>query len=91
MPTRPFTDISGIIPTNPVKNGAAVVTTTFTGRHSLIGTYASSGVNGSTTIESYNTYIKNTPTITDIATKYGNRFYNGTFVQLVGDQTIIGG
>jgi hypothetical protein len=80
---RPFTDISGIIPTNPVKNGAAVVTTTFAGRHSLIGTYASSGTSG-TTIDSFNTYIKNTPTITDIASKYGNRFHNGIFVVISG-------
>ena len=83
MPTRPFTDISGIISANPVKNGAAVVTTTFTGRHSLIGTYASSGTTGNT-IESYNTYIKNIPTITDIAAKYGNRFHNGIFVVISG-------
>lgn len=82
MPTRPFTDISGIISANPVRNGAAVVTTTFTGRHSLIGDYVSSGTNGN--IQSYNTYIKNIPTITDIASKYGNRFHNGIFVVISG-------
>lgn len=37
------------------------------------------------------TYTKNTPTINDIQDKYDNRFYNGIFVQLVGDQTVIGG
>lgn len=37
------------------------------------------------------TYVKNTPTITDIQEKYDNRFYNGIFVNLVGDQTVIGG
>ena len=37
------------------------------------------------------TYVKNTPTISDIEDKYDNRFYNGIFVQLVGDQTVIGG
>ena len=37
------------------------------------------------------TYAKNTPTITEIEEKYDNRFYNGIFVQLVGEQTIIGG
>lgn len=37
------------------------------------------------------TYVKNTPTITDIASKYGNKFYNGIFVELTGDQTVIGG
>jgi len=38
-----------------------------------------------------NTYVKNYPIIDDIDNKYGNRFYNGIFVQLVGDQTVIGG
>ena len=37
------------------------------------------------------TYVKNTPTISDIETKYDNRFYNGIFVELVGNQTVIGG
>ena len=39
----------------------------------------------------YNRYVLNTPVIEDIASKYGNRFYNGIFVTLTGDQTIIGG
>lgn len=38
-----------------------------------------------------NTYVKNYPSISDIQSKYGNRFYNGIFVQLVGGQTVIGG
>jgi hypothetical protein len=38
----------------------------------------------------YNYYVKNTPAIEDIETKYDNRFYNGIFVQLVGGQTIVG-
>ena len=38
-----------------------------------------------------NTYVKNTPAIEDISSKYGNRFYNGIFVQLVGDTSVIGG
>lgn len=37
------------------------------------------------------TYVKNTPTIDAIEAKYDNRFYNGIFVQLVGNQTVIGG
>jgi len=37
------------------------------------------------------TYVKNTPTISDIEDKYDNRFYNGIFVQLVGNQTVVGG
>jgi hypothetical protein len=38
-----------------------------------------------------NNCVKNTPTISDIASKYGNRFYNGIFVELVGNQTVVGG
>ena len=38
----------------------------------------------------YNYYVKNKPTISNIASKYGNRFYNGIFVRLTDDQTIIG-
>lgn len=39
----------------------------------------------------YNYYVKNTPTMNSIEAKYDNRFYNGIFVQLVGNQTVIGG
>lgn len=35
--------------------------------------------------------VKNYPTISNIQSKYGNRFYNGIFVELVGNQTVIGG
>lgn len=37
------------------------------------------------------TYVKSTPAIETIQDKYDNRFYNGIFVQLVGNQTVIGG
>lgn len=55
--------------------------------------------NGSVTITSttsgkyqtLNTYTKNIPTIENIQAKYGYRFYNGIFVSLVDDQTVIGG
>ena len=36
-------------------------------------------------------YVQDYPTIVDIADKYGNRFYNGIFVELTGGQTIMGG
>jgi hypothetical protein len=39
----------------------------------------------------YNYYVKNTPVISSIQDKYDNRFYNGIFVQLVGNQTVVGG
>jgi hypothetical protein len=74
MPNRPFTDITSCISENPVKNGSAVVSTTFTGQYNTL-----------------DTYVKNIPTIETIHNKYGNRFYNGVFVQLTSDQTIIGG
>lgn len=34
--------------------------------------------------QTLNTYTKNTPIITDIDDKYGNRFYNGILVDIVG-------
>ena len=42
----------------------------------------------------YNTYdefVLNTPNISTIQAKYGYRFYNGTFVELIGNQTVVGG
>jgi hypothetical protein len=30
------------------------------------------------------TYVLNTPVIADIESKYGNKFYNGILVELVG-------
>ena len=39
----------------------------------------------------YDRYVKNTPTMSNIEAKYDNRFYNGIFVQLVANQTIVGG
>ena len=37
------------------------------------------------------TYVNNTPTMDTIEDKYDNRFYNGIFVTLTGNQTIVGG
>jgi hypothetical protein len=39
----------------------------------------------------YDRYVLNTPASGTIADKYGYRFYNGIFVELVGNQTVIGG
>lgn len=44
------------------------------------------GIVGSTVTGKYstnNTYTTNTPNISSIASKYGNRFYNGLFVKIV--------
>jgi hypothetical protein len=38
-----------------------------------------------------NLFVKNTPTISDIQSKYGNRYYNGILVQISSGQTLIGG
>lgn len=67
---RPYTDIQAAISGNVVKNGTAIVSTTFTGRYSF-----------------NNNYVKNTPTISTIANKYGNKFYNGLFVQVLPSGT----
>jgi hypothetical protein len=39
----------------------------------------------------YNDFVQNTPTIENIQSKYGNKFYNGIFVELVGNSTVVGG
>ena len=64
--SRPFTDITTAISSNPIKNGSIVEGVTFRGSKSTL-----------------NTYVKNTPTISNIQSKYGNRFYNGTFVRIL--------
>ena len=60
--------VSGVV----VKNGTAVVSTTFTGQYSTL-----------------DTYVKNTPTISDIENKYDNRFDDITYYT-IGSGTIIG-
>jgi hypothetical protein len=37
------------------------------------------------------TYVREYPTIATIDDKYGYKFYNGIFVELTGDQTVLGG
>lgn len=36
-----------------------------------------------------NTHVSNTPTISDIQSKYGNRFYNGVFVTSLNANTVL--
>lgn len=50
-------DIQAAISGVAVKNGTAIVSTTFTGQYSSI-----------------NTYVKNSPTISNIESKYDERF-----------------
>lgn len=87
-PLRPFTDIQASISGNAVKHGSLVMGATFTGAFAK----TSSGPNiVDNNLLGYQTTIKNTPTISTIANKYGYRFYNGIFVELVGSQTVVGG
>lgn len=37
-----------------------------------------------------NGFVSNSPSISDIQTKYGYRYYNGVLVELVGGQTVVG-
>ena len=37
-----------------------------------------------------NGFVSNSPSISDIQAKYGYRYYNGVFVELVGGQTVVG-
>ena len=69
--SRPFTDISAINPSAPINNIGAVCSTTFTGKSSKLLAVANYPAN---------------LTINNIDNKFGNRFYNGIFVNvLTGD------
>jgi len=78
--SRPFTGIQASISGNPVKNGSIVMGTTSTGEFATnspgVTTYGTGVIN-------YDSRIKTTPTISTIASKYGNRFYNGIFVNVL--------
>jgi hypothetical protein len=41
--------------------------------------------------QTYDRFVSNSTIIEDIEDKYGYRFYNGIFVTLTNDQTVIGG
>jgi len=41
--------------------------------------------------QTLNTSTQNTPELADISAKYGYRFHNGIFVELIDGQTVIGG
>jgi hypothetical protein len=49
------------------------------------------GVQKTGSYKTNNNNVSNSPTIETISDKYGYRFYNGIFVTLTGDQTVIGG
>lgn len=66
-------DIQKSVSANPIKNGTAVVSCTFTGEYSTL-----------------DTYVKNTPVIADIESKYDNRFDDITYYT-IGSGILIGG
>lgn len=78
MAVRPFTDITAVINSNPVKNGTMVVATG--------GFRFGSSSNLFTKV--YDRYVQNYPTIADIDNKYGYRFYNGIFISGVDNGTL---
>lgn len=66
-------DITKAISTNALKNGSMVVTCSRTGFPTSPSTIV------------YNTYVKNTPTITDIESKYDFRFDDPSYYYGGGD------
>lgn len=71
--SRPYTDISTIDNNRSINNKNAVCSTTVTGYSSV------------------RTIRPNFPvnlTIENIQQKFGNRFYNGIFVTLIGDNSV---
>jgi hypothetical protein len=67
-------DIQAAISGSPIKNGTAVVSTTFTGEYS-----------------SLDSYVKNTPTITDIQNKYDNRLDDVVYYSIATRGTPVSG
>lgn len=71
MATRPYTDITSAQSGNSVIKNGTSVVTC-----SNTGEYSV-----------LNTYVSNTPDINTIDDKFGNRFYNGVFVNVVASGT----
>lgn len=69
-------DIKKILSSNPIKNGTSVVGCKKTG-------FSSNDL--------LNTYVLNTPTITDIESKYDNRFDDPSYYYGLGNDTVVGG
>lgn len=87
---RPFADIALAKSSNPIKNGSVVANATEGGffEYEQIGIQNSasdpSGVYG------YHNNIYSIPTSGTLATKYGNRFYNGIFVKSIPSGVVAG-
>lgn len=74
------------MPTRPFNDITVAITGNPIKNGTLIDTTTKTGY-----YSSYDRYVKNTPASGTIANKYGYRFYNGIFVTLTGDQTVVGG
>lgn len=64
---RPYTDIVKARSANEIKNGSSTV----------------AGCTFTGQFYTLDTYTKNTPNLSTIQSKYGNRFYNGLFVNII--------
>jgi hypothetical protein len=74
--SRPYTDIMRISNSLAINNKKAVCSTLPTGQSAKLVIRPNFPVD---------------LTIENIQQKFGNRFYNGIFIQFSGDQTIVGG
>jgi len=81
MPTRPYTDITVAKSGVSIKNGTVVTNATVTGFFEYQQIGVQNTVSGTSGVFGYNNNIYNTPTISTLDDKYGNRFYNGIFVK----------
>lgn len=72
-------DINKAISANEIKNGSMVVSCGRTGFPNSPGSIV------------YNKYVKNTPTITDIQSKFDNRFDDPSYYYGIGNNTLVGG
>jgi hypothetical protein len=80
---RPFTDIALAISSNPIKNGSVVTNATKTGFFEYEQIGVQNTVSGTSGVYGYHNNIYSIPTSGTLATKYGNRFYNGIFVKSI--------
>lgn len=87
---RPFTDIALAKSSNVIKNGTLVANATTTGFFEYEQIGAQNTVSGVSGVYGYHSNIYSIPNSGTLATKYGNRFYNGIFVKSIPSGTIAG-
>ena len=87
---RPFTDIGLAKTNNVIKNGSVVTNATTTGFFEFEQIGAQNTVSGVSGIYGYHNNIYSIPNSGTLATKYGNRFYNGLFVKSIPSGVVAG-